>query len=63
MRIFNAYHPSVTREGFQRLKDVLVLSTLETSTLAIVGNRMNMRIATNSIQENRASVFRNPNEL
>src|SRR6267378_3665246 len=36
---------------------------LETSPVAIVGNRMNMRIATNSIQENRARVFRNPNEL
>jgi hypothetical protein len=55
--------PSVTREAFQRLKDALVLSMLETSTLAIVGNRMNARIATNSIQENRARVFRNPNEL
>ena len=36
---------------------------LETSVLAIVGNRMNVRIAINSIQENRARVFRNPNEL
>ena len=45
------------------IEDALVLSMLETSTLAIVGNRMNMRIASNSIQENRARVFRNPNGL
>ena len=63
MYLESVYLPSVTMEAFQCLKDALVLSMLETSTLAIVGNRMNMRIATNSIQENTASVFRNPNEL
>src|SRR6266852_1131273 len=63
MYLESMYLPSVTREAFQRFKDALVLSMLETSTLAIVGNCMNMRIATNSIQENRARVFRNPNEL
>ena len=30
---------------------------------AIVGNRMNMRIAINSTEENRARLFRNPNDL
>ena len=30
---------------------------------AIVGKRMNARIATNSIQENSARLFRNPNDL
>lgn len=44
-------------------KDALALSMLETPTLAIAGNRRNMKIATSSIQENRARVFRNPNEL
>jgi hypothetical protein len=57
------YLSSVTREAFQRLQDALVFAMLEMSPLSIVGNRRNMKIATNSIQENRARVFRNPNEL
>jgi hypothetical protein len=49
--------------GISMIGGCAYLSMLETSTLAIVGNCVNMRIATNSIQENRARVFRNPNEL
>ena len=49
--------------GISMIGRCACLSMLETFTLAIVGNCMNIRIAANSIQENRARVFRNPNEL
>ena len=49
--------------GISMIGGCVCLSMLETSTLAIVGNRVNVRIATNSIKENRAKEFRNPNEF
>src|SRR5262249_41000516 len=45
------------------IEDLVVPSILTTSPLAIAGKHENTRIATNSIQEKRASVFRNPNEV